>query len=384
MKKIHLIAFLIILSMLLCACGSSDEPDGIDSVTYISEIGQQDTVPSPETTEDPLSGLGGKPLAVYNGTEYSSSLYLLFMKEAFDSILDKYDIAPGDVPGTEVLLSNGTVCTGKEYCESYAKEEFEWVCLLYSQYSGYGKALTESRSYPSAAAKASEELKQEPQLFSDLAVTLSDLILYNIYTDLFYDVFVFQYTSDGDDPSSDEALSSLMDKNVRKVSLILLPLYDTASYERYSEAERTAVIKLSKEYLKRYKSGESFSDLYSENRQLQDPDFLNSFNNKPYIFYSISDPMLPAAITNEAEKLKDHEASIVTADNYVCVVLRLPVNETRDEEWLSYALELAFDSPIGDEYAEKMSGLYDSLSIVYDEDVLSQLTLENFISETAK
>ena len=379
MKKIRPVALLLILAILSCSCGSSNEPDGIDSVTYISEMATQPAVQSPEAIDIAISGMGGKPLAEFDGTVFSSSIYILFLKEAFDSILKKYEVAPTAVPDMEILLSDGKIMKGKEYCESYARNEFEWFFLLFSQLSSFGKTLTECKGYPSAAGKAAEDLKTESQLYNNLNITLSDLILYYNYPGLYHDVFVCKYSPNGEYSSVENNLAELMEGSFRKISLIMLPLYEASSNRRYSESERSETIKLANTYLNRYKSGEPFSSVYEESRLLQDPGFSASYNDKSYIFYSISDPFLPKSITEEAERLEDNEASIIIEDNYVCIVQRLPVNEVKDEEWISLALDLAFDSHLGDEFAENMNQQHESFRIQYDELLLSELTLENYI-----
>ena len=65
------------------------------------------------------------------------------MQEALDSVLSKYDAEPADVPGLDVMLSDGSVITGKEFCEAYARNEFEWVCLLSSEFTESGKEITD-------------------------------------------------------------------------------------------------------------------------------------------------------------------------------------------------------------------------------------------------
>ena len=379
MKYVRPVALLLIITILLCSCGSSNEPDGIDSVTYISEMAAQPADHPPEAIDIAISGMGGNPLADFDGTKYSSSLYILFLKEAFDSILKKYDISPVAVPDMEILLSDGRIMKGKEYCESYARNEFEWFCLLFSQFSGYGKTISDCREYHSAAGKAAEDFKKDAQLYKNLNITLSDLILYYNYPGLYHDVFVCKYSPNGEYSPVDNTLSALMEGNFRKISLILLPLYDASSNRRYSESERSEIIKLANTYLNRYQSGEDFFSIYAESRLLQDPGFPASYNDKPYLFYSISDPFLPKSITEEAERLEDNKASIIIEDNFVCIVQRLPVNAVMDEEWISLALDQAFDSYLGDEFTEIMNQQHDSFRIQYDELLLSELTLENYI-----
>lgn len=379
-RKLKIIAALLLISALLSSCGAAKEADGIDSVTYISEMVQNSPAVSSEPIADQAPAPGNHILARLNGNEYSSAVYLLFMQEALDSVLSKYDVDPADVPGLDVMLADGSVITGKEFCEAYARNEFEWVCLLFSEFTESGKDIAESEYYMSAAAKSNEEYKLNAGTYKALGVGLDDLILYNIYTDLYYENFTAEYASGGANEIPEADLEVLMKNNVRKISYTYLPFYDEGTNKDFSKAEKAELNAIAKEYLARYKKGESFSDIVSENYMLLDSYGIIYDPEGTVIYYPIADPMLPEAITDKVETLKDNEAALVTTDDYVSVVLRLPVNETKDRQWLGCALEQAYQSSYGDGYAEEVSARYESLSLDYDEDLLAQLTLENFIS----
>ena len=79
--------------------------------------------------------------------------------------------------------------------------------------------------------------------------------------------------------------------------------------------------------------------------------------------------------------MKEKEVAIVIAADYVSVVMRMSVNEIIDAEWFSYALMQAYQSAYGDKYASEMSDLYDSIDIEYNDALLEQLTLENYLIE---
>ena len=378
--KLKTILPLLLISALLCSCGASKEADGIDSVTYISEMASNAPSESAAPAADKDPALGESVLARLNGKEYSSAVYLLFMQEALDSVLSKYDAEPADVPGLDVMLADGSVISGKEFCEAYARNEFEWVCLLSSEFTESGREINESDYYMSAAAGANEKYKLNAAKFESLGIGLDDLILYNIYTDLYYENFTAEYSPGGANEIPEADLEALMNNTVRKISYTYLPFYDEGTNKDFSEAEKAELTGIAKEYLARYKNGESFSDIVSENYMLLDSYGVIYDPEGTVIYYPIADPMLPEAITDKVETLKENEAALVTADDYVSVVLRLPVNETKDRQWLDCALEQAYQSPYGDGYAETVSAMYESLDLDYDGDVLDQLTLENYIS----
>ncbi len=380
MAKFRNIICILLIILLLSACGSVREADGIDSVTYISDIASE--APGSDTDEsadnEPL--FSGKTLSKLDNVEFSSSIYLLFMREALENVLSRYEAAPEDVPALEVLLEDGTVITAKEFCETYAKNEFKWVCLLVSDYMRCGGELIGSAHYQAAASKANAAFSTDTSSYTCLGAGLNDLILYYIYTDLYYDDFVLRYSPNGENAISEEDLSILMENNARKISYTFLPFYDELTNRDFSDAEKAELVNISEEYLKRYKNGESFSAIVAENHLLMDSYNLSYDPNETYVYYSTADPMLPSSLTARAESLEDYEAAIVKDEDFVSVVQRLPVNETTDEKWMLFAMGLAYKSEYGDSFSEDMSAAYDRLDLKYIDEVLSQLTLENLIT----
>ncbi|MCR4606104.1 MAG: hypothetical protein K5771_00045 [Oscillospiraceae bacterium] len=380
MAEFRSIICILLALLLLCACGSAKEEDGIDSVTYISDIASAPPHVEPEAEDKNRPVFSGMTLAELDGTEFSSSIYILFMNEALENVMAKYEVAPENVQELEVLLEDGTVINAKEFCETYAKNEFKWVCLLAADYKNCGGELKECSHYQEAASKANAAYSEDTSMYTALGVSLSDLILYYLYTDLYYDDFVLQYSPGGKKAISENELSMLMENNTRKISYTFLPFYDEKTNRDFTADEKSAFLKLSEEYLKRFKSGEDFSEIVKENYMLLDSYHLSFDPSGPIIYYSPADPMLPSLIAERAERLKDNEAALVKDDDFVSVVLRLPVNETKDEKWMAYAMELAFQSRYGDMFSEEMSTEYDDLDLKYNEDILSQLTLEGLIS----
>ncbi len=217
-------------------------------------------------------------------------------------------------------------------------------------------------------------------MYSAFDIGLSDLILYYLYTDLYYDDFVLKYSPGGERGINENDLSLLMDNNARKISYTFLPFYDENTNRDFSADEKSELLKQSEEYLKRYKSGESFSKIVRENYLLLDSYHMSFDPNETFLYYSTADPMLPSSITDRVEKLKEHEAALVKDDDFVSVVLRLPINENKDEKWMVFAMDLAYRSSYGDMFSEEISFAYDDLNLKYNEDVLSKLTLENLIT----
>lgn len=378
-KSISIVCILLFL-FLFSGCGSVSKADGIDSVTYISDI-----VSAPPREEfDSLTENGpifsAETLAELNGIDFSSSVYLLFMNEALENVLARYDVAPENIPALEVLLEDGSVITAKEFCETYAKNEFKWVCLLAADYKNSGGDLTQCAHYREASAKANAAYGKDASMYSAFDIGLSDLILYYLYTDLYYDDFVLKYSPGGERGINENDLSLLMDNNARKISYTFLPFYDENTNRDFSADEKSELLKQSEEYLKRYKSGESFSKIVRENYLLLDSYHMSFDPNETFLYYSTADPMLPSSITDRAEKLKEHEAALVKDDDFVSVVLRLPINENKDEKWMVFAMDLAYRSSYGDMFSEEISFAYDDLNLKYNEDVLSKLTLENLIT----
>ena len=379
MAKLRCVALILLSALLLCSCGAQKEPDGIDSVTYISDMAQNTLPAETEKPAEPEPDFSGKVLAELDGNGFSSSVFLLFMDEALENVMSRYDVKPEDVPALEVLLEDGSVITAKEFCETYARNEFEWVCLLANDYLKSGKDISESYKWQDAASLANDDLKVNSAKYSALGISFNDLILYELYTDLYYDDFVIRYSPGGENEISDVDLSKLMENNVRKISYTYLPLYDELTNKDFSDTEKAEIISISESFLKRYRNGEDFSDIVAENYILLDSYHISYDADITSVYYVLSDPMLPAAITDQAEKLKPNDAALVKTDNFVSVVLRLPVNETKDDEWMSFAIYQAYQSAYGDRYAEDMSVAYDSLQLKYDEKLLSQLTLEKLI-----
>ena len=379
MYKIKTITIILLVLFFLCSCGTMETSDGIDTITTISEIAQSSLETNTEQVSETTPFPFDETLTELNGISFSSSLYILFMKDALDSVLNRYNVSSREVLSLDVLLEDGTVISSKEFCESYARLEFNWVCLLVSESIQNGLQISNSTAYQDAVSRANSLFVDNADVYLKLKTDLDDLILTQIYPDLYYDNFVLSYSSGGEKEISEEDLAVLMENNVRKISYTYLPFYNENTNTDYSDTEKSEIIRLSEEYLKRYNKGEPFSDIVQENYLLLDSYNLNSHPDAMSIYYSLDDPMLPSAITESAESLKPYDAALVSTDNFISVVLRLPVNEYKDEQWNVFALKQAYRSSYGEAYAEEMSEAYDSLDLKYNEDVFSMLTLENLI-----
>ena len=386
------IAFLLLLLMLLPACGRASKQDGIDSVTILSDLSRRETDPDPESVsaDKPINsdpdGIFGVPLARCHENSFSSSLYMLFVIDALDETASRYGADPSSAAGYDVMLEDGTVMSAEEYCRFYADTEFSWACLLITTIEESGHELKDCRSYEAAAREAYSRYQSDPALYSRLSVSLEDLIDFCLYPSLYEDLFYLLYGPDGDSEISADVLESLMESGMRKIRYTYLPFYDDQTQEEFTESEIRDLTALSEQYLVRYRNGESFEEIVAENYMYLDAFHVIMDPERTELYYSPYDSGLPISIIEFAEALKPYEADILVTEDFTSVVQRLPVNENRDSAWYDKALSLAYETEYGSEYAEKMTIAYDSADIIFDETVHSQLTAHFYsqISEVEK
>ena len=372
------IAILVLILILFTSCGNDSKPDGIDSVIILSEIEKEENNPPAEEEKDSITDdleqIMKAPAALFHGYSFSSSLYLLFVRDALDSIASRYNTDRSSAVEYDVMLEDGTVLSAEEYCRYYADTEFSWACLLIASVLETGHELNECRSYEAASRQAYSMYQANPALYSEDRIPLNDLILHCLYPALYEDLFFMKYGPDGECKIDTGILEEMMERNVRKIRYTYLPFYDDQTQERFSESEIRNLTDMSENYLDRFKNGEPFEDIFAENALYLDAFHIIMDPENSDIYYSLYDPDLPTDIIETAEKLEPFEAVLLVTDDYTSVIQRLPVNEKEDGMWYDWALSIAFDSTYGDEYAEQMTIAYDTADILFDETIRSQLT----------
>lgn len=353
-NKLRMAIAFLLCAMVLCACGKSQEPLGVDSITVLGTPPSE--APEADAAETVFAECGGK--------SYSASLYRLLLYRALCGFSEEYGLPMEDIAAEKVLF-DGEVMPAEEAAARQAIREFERICLVDTLVTENSIDIAAADSYLRSAESAKEDYLLHGETYRKLGVDLEDIVTASSEGLLSDTVFCSLYGPGGEQEIPLGDLEEIMASRMRRIQYTYLPFYDDESFADYSPAKIKELKKLSAEYLKRYKAGEAFSDILRENYLLLDGYGLFFDPDCSDIYYSVYSSDMAEEIALQTEKLKDNEAAVVNAEFYSAVVLRLPVNGNEDALWFQTALQEAYYSSYGKEFEEMLSDRQSGLEIDY-------------------